>query len=369
MIDFCIIGGGPSGLYMAPFLEEKYNEILILEKNNYLGGRTRMMEWHNQWIVTGAGVGRFDHDHYLKQDYPFENYIKTSICSLSFPSINVLSIIEELKKKYNQEIHYKISFQEFFLLHHHENDLNLFCHNVGYTDYLNEHCYMVLFEYNFKESMKNFKIFKINWNHYIENLKTKLKKTKILLNSKFLNFIKQDNYFLIQYRYNSIQYKIACKNIIWAGHLFKYPSIKVIKNIGYNNFLRYYIYLDKPSKILSLNCTEYRNDYLQKIIKITDLIYMISYSDNENAKISNQKLPIEIAKYLKLDSKIIDYKKFYWKHGTHYYKPGIQNIDEFIEYAQNPYPGIYLIGELISKDQGWTEGALQSVHNILPKIL
>jgi monoamine oxidase len=62
-----------------------------------------------------------------------------------------------------------------------------------------------------------------------------------------------------------------------------------------------------------------------------------------------------------------DVVKFYWEHGTHYYKPlsaRWKDRDEFIRYAQNPVAGIYLVGECISKNQGWTEGALESVRAV-----
>jgi monoamine oxidase len=41
--------------------------------------------------------------------------------------------------------------------------------------------------------------------------------------------------------------------------------------------------------------------------------------------------------------------------------------DEFIERAQHPEKGILVIGEVVSKHQGWTEGALDSVKEVLTK--
>ena len=38
----------------------------------------------------------------------------------------------------------------------------------------------------------------------------------------------------------------------------------------------------------------------------------------------------------------------------------VQIINKLI----NPYPNIYICGEIISKKQGWVEGAIQSVDNI-----
>jgi hypothetical protein len=370
MLNYLFIGGGPSSIYCAKQLElANKTDILIIEKSNYLGGRTRMIEWHDQLIVTGAGIGRWTQDKLLKKEINPTNFIKTSICYTDFPSINILCIIKYLKTKYNDSLHSKLSFQNFFLQFYSKNDYDLFCYNVGYTDYINENCYMVLYHYNFKESMNNFKIFKIKWNDFILNMIQQLKNTNIKINCKFLNYFKKDDYFIVNCLFNNQIVQYNSKKLIWAGHLYKYPHKNTIKHIGYNCFLRYYILLNEPSKKLSINCTEYRNDYLQKIIKITDLIYMISYSDNENAKLCNKKSIKQIEKHLKLDVKIIDSIKFFWKKGTHYYKPSISNINDFIKTAQNPLPNIYLIGEIISKNQGWTEGALESVHTILGNLI
>jgi monoamine oxidase len=42
--------------------------------------------------------------------------------------------------------------------------------------------------------------------------------------------------------------------------------------------------------------------------------------------------------------------------------------DAYLRYIQNPVPGLYVVGEGFSRNQGWTEGALESVHKILDKL-
>jgi monoamine oxidase len=36
--------------------------------------------------------------------------------------------------------------------------------------------------------------------------------------------------------------------------------------------------------------------------------------------------------------------------------------------AQNPVENIFVVGEMISRNQGWTQGALESVQKIINKI-
>ena len=68
---------------------------------------------------------------------------------------------------------------------------------------------------------------------------------------------------------------------------------------------------------------------------------------------------------LNLDA-IID---FYWPIGTHYYEPlsGYKNRIEFIRKAQNPMTGVVVVGEVVAFDQGWVEGALDSVELAVTK--
>ena len=69
--------------------------------------------------------------------------------------------------------------------------------------------------------------------------------------------------------------------------------------------------------------------------------------------------------------KIVAIKDFYWPIGTHYYEPldlkKYVNRNEFIKEAQHPESGILVVGEDVSRKQGWTEGALESVHAVLNK--
>ena len=69
--------------------------------------------------------------------------------------------------------------------------------------------------------------------------------------------------------------------------------------------------------------------------------------------------------------KLITIKDYYWPIGTHYYTPlnkqKYGSREKFIQEAQNPEPGILVVGEVVSENQGWTEGALESVQKVLTK--
>jgi monoamine oxidase len=104
---------------------------------------------------------------------------------------------------------------------------------------------------------------------------------------------------------------------------------------------------------------------------------MITYTDNKGAKFFSDHLNDktffcnQIEKTLGLTKntlKLKAIKSFYWTIGTHYYKPfhdKIENFKDFIIKAQHPESNIFVVGEMISRNQGWTQGALESVDNII----
>ena len=64
--------------------------------------------------------------------------------------------------------------------------------------------------------------------------------------------------------------------------------------------------------------------------------------------------------------------KYFWEEGTHYYKPQVElrrDIGAFIHRAQRPMAGVYVIGEAVSLNQGWTNPALVSADQVKAELL
>jgi len=110
---------------------------------------------------------------------------------------------------------------------------------------------------------------------------------------------------------------------------------------------------------------------------------MIAYSDNYNATLLKQHLKNTpenrelycniIERSLGIPEKtlqLIAIKDYYWPVGTHYYEPlkkPFQNRNDFLKIVQHPEKGMLVVGEAVSRYQGWTEGALESVETVLTK--
>ena len=124
---------------------------------------------------------------------------------------------------------------------------------------------------------------------------------------------------------------------------------------------------------------------LKKIIPMNSEkgVYMIAYTDNDDAKFLKDRLEntpknrdyfcdvLEDALGIPDGVlQLIAIKDYYWPIGTHYYEPlkgPYKNRKEFIKKAQNPMPGMLVVGEMISMNQGWTQGALESVEAVVTK--
>ena len=52
--DYIIIGAGISGIAYA--YKNKTDKFLILEKNDYIGGRIKNIKWNDNFISLGGGV-------------------------------------------------------------------------------------------------------------------------------------------------------------------------------------------------------------------------------------------------------------------------------------------------------------------------
>lgn len=113
-------------------------------------------------------------------------------------------------------------------------------------------------------------------------------------------------------------------------------------------------------------------------------VYMIAYSDNNNALLLKNYLkntPRNRNLYCELIEKslgipngvlhILDIKDYYWPIGTHYYEPlkreEFQNREDFLYKVQHPEKGMLVVGEAVSIHQGWVQGALESVNAVLDK--
>jgi len=402
--DIIIVGSGMSGLYSALKIKEfsLHTSFLILEKykKNWIGGRTSNDNFYGVEIVTGAGIGRKDTNPLLiklmKQlNIHYTEYNSIMNYSKTFTPIDIMKLINKLKIEYKKhpELHNK-TFKEFFIKILGNNLYKQFLISAGYTDYENADIHETIYNYGMDDNKGGWTGLHVPWKKIVDKLYKVIGKEHFRFSSDVIEINKTKN--------NPCLFEIKTENkIYYSNRVIVATTISGIKKLvpGASDkdslyqqihgqpFLRLYAKFDKKSsEILKKYVTNYTivSGPLQKIIPIDadKGVYMIAYSDNNSAialknnlenNSENRNLYSKlIAKSLGIpeDSlKIISIKDYYWPIGTHYYEPlkNFKTREEFVYKAQHPVNGMLVVGEVISRYQGWTEGALESVKEVVTK--
>jgi hypothetical protein len=403
--NIIIIGSGISGLYSAYIIKKFYPNLsfIVLETNKkkWIGGRMGNELFYGTSIVKGAGIGRKNKDKLLNNLLKELNIKSTDFClthqySPNITQINIPFIISFLKEKYNDQ-HFPITFREFAIKQLGFEKYQHFVSTIGYSDFENEDAYDTLYNYGLEDNYKNYTGISLNWNDLILSLVNKIGINNLRFSSNVTN-IKKINQNPCEYSVNVNNDKnYICNKIIISTTISSIQKLLlpfnnnlgiIYKQIHGQPFLRVYGKFSTNSiPILKkyINKLTIVNPPLQKIIPI-DInkgIYMISYCDNNSAILLNKYTEntdknreffcflIEKALKIPLHSlKLIAIRDYYWPIGTHYYEPlhgPFKDRVDFIKKAQHPDAGILVVGEVISKNQGWTEGALDSVNKVLTR--
>ena len=65
-------------------------------------------------------------------------------------------------------------------------------------------------------------------------------------------------------------------------------------------------------------------------------------------------------------NKVDDVEIGYWNEGVHYYKPFKSlKFNQVLKKLSKPSKNVFVIGEIISKKQGYVEGAIESVNRTI----
>ena len=400
--DIIVVGAGLSGLYSAYNIKKMFPKInlLVLESNQreYIGGRIGNYNFYGEQIVIGAGVGRRDTNELLikllkELDIKYTSFVVDMHYSKQIKNvINVKEYLIKLRTLYNK---YKnppsITFKKFFVEHLGLKEYNDFVISSGYSDYANEDVYEVLYYYQMEDNASGWTALNISWAKLVSKLCEKIGYQNIITSAKVENINKLvDNSFQLTTTINQNKTKMYYSNkVIVATRISSvqkfFPRLKIYKEIHGQPFLYIYAKFDKQSsELMSQLVTTYTivPGLLQKMIPFSKSVYMIAYCDNKNAEILQkykentqknrrffEKQVEEAIGIIPNSLKIVGLKDFYWPIGTHYYEPldlkKYKNRIEFIKEAQHPTPGMLIVGEMISENQGWTQGALESVEKVV----
>lgn len=404
--DVVIIGGGIAGLYSALQIQKisPHISITILEryKKRWFGGRLGTEIFQGVPVVNGAGVGRKEKDkllikllHELKIPYTeFKtgaNYSK----KIDFPC-NMKKMMEHLRKEYREKDSPQVTFKEFARGVLGQEGYYQFVTCSGYSDYENEDAGDTLYHYGFDDNYATWTALHIPWKLLVDTLAQRILKNKnarLFLSSEVVKIVPFNHGFNINTENGKIY---NCRKVIVATTINTIREIipganrlnSVYQQIHAQPFLRLYGRFSKDS-LYALDTVIKGYTVvpgpLYKIIPIDRQkgIYMIAYCDNQGALFLKDHLE-NTAENRDFFSRLVEkslgllphtlhliaIKDFYWKYGTHYCEPlkgDYKNRLEFLKDVQNPMENMLVVGEAVSINQGWTEGALNSVIKVVTK--
>ena len=412
--DIIIIGSGMAGLYSAYNIKKMSPDtsFLILEKHKkqWIGGRTSNEMFYGTEIVTGAGIGRRKKDKLLYKllkelNIPTNEFtLEPSYSNTIHHVSNIDETMNFLKKEFNktnkqgEKNNINPTFKQFAKKILGEKKYQQFLITTGYTDYENEDVYDTLYNYGMEDNEFKYKAFHVEWKEMVLRIADEIGYHHFKFSSDVVSFSKNKNSQSSHQEYqfeihteNNLKY--YCNKIIIATTISSIrkllPEYPIYQDIEGQPFLRLYGKFSKKSIPIMkkyVNGLTIVPGPLQKIIPVDSDkgVYMIAYNDNENAIVlknhlenteENRDLYCELLeKTLGIPTNTLDLlaiKDYYWPIGTHYYKPLNKSLynsrEDFIEKAQHPEKCVLVVGEVVSNNQGWTEGALESVKLVLTK--
>jgi len=394
--NIVIIGGGIAGLYSAYTIKKNYPSVsfIILEKfpKKHVGGRIGNDTFYGTEIVRGAGIGRKDKDVLLQQlltelHIPIHTFqLSCNYAPTVDNIVNIDKTIKLLKTEFmkNKAGYIHLTFSQFAKKVLGLKLYSQFVETTGYSDYEKADIWQTLTDYGMDDNKFQSIGFKVDWNELTKRLMEEIGAEHFIFSQNVMSISidkMNNNQYIVEtcprttYNCNTV---IVATTIDTLQTLF--PKHSIYSQIEGQPFIRIYGKFTKRSAMIMRQYVSKMtivSGILQKIIPInpTKGVYMIAYSDNQNAKElfslhdNRQELCRLLEKSLDIQPNELDLiaiKSYYWHIGTHYYKPFVHKTrKEFIDIAQHPANNILVVGEVVSRNQGWVEGALQSVNDIL----
>lgn len=405
VVDTVIVGAGIAGLYAAHCLRQTGTDsLVVLEKQPTIGGRMGTEWFHGVPVAIGAGVGRKRKDRRLmallrELDVPYREFPHHSQSLLDSGECTTKSTFLRIRKAYEEAAaadaassSRRSTFREFAepLLGGAAYAHFLAC--SGYTDYENEDVESVLYDYGFSDNYDHWTALGIRWSTVRDRLVKSVGRRRIHTDHSVVR-IRQDPTthrftVLVRDRAANKAKRYDCETLVLATTASAVrallPEFPIYMHICGQPFLRIYAQFDAQSADRmrsAVPVTTLVEGPLQKILPMDAAkgVYMVAYSDNKHAQALHAHrtntprnrlyMARQVERALGMEAHalhVLDMVHFYWEEGTHYYAPlpaEYESREEFIREAQRPMRNCFVVGEMVSKHQGWVEGALESVEN------
>jgi monoamine oxidase len=427
-MSFIVIGGGISGLYSAYSLHKCFgiNNIIVIEKNKRLGGRIDTIDVDGQLIELGAGgVVNVQHNvlsllaelgltvinSNANRSFALTSTISTkeifnehSIVPsvyrindiISIKNTDFYDVINDLIIRLNDLDFYKtaLSYNLYALIEkmYGNSKADQLMYQFGYHSDFSEQNSVQALQMFTKEFSPNSEFYRVSggMSAIINALELYLIKNNIIIKTSCqCTDIKKRNNNYVCLLDNGDEYE--ANNVIVAipkTDIMKIPFFSIVKeklaSVFNKPLSRIYVFFPKTNGKIwfdHINGTLTSKTLLSQIVPINkDKGILMIYTDGLNARTlycfeKNNILKRELMYHLiklfsdidiPMPTKIIT---SFHDSATHVWKP---SVDPYQMYKEIMKPidseKVYIVGEAYSLNQQWSEGAVQSVNDLMDRI-
>jgi monoamine oxidase len=390
-----VIGAGPAGLYAAEMLVEHGKEVLILEAADYVGGRAHNARFDGTEVEYGAGVGRHPHDRLLaawmkKHNEPVEpSTTKTKYWEEGELSTDALDVSKEIKQfpiptLSERRTH---TFEAWMRAQFGAAYAKAFVFASGYDDYKKSDIVDTIQHYHFEDVAPTVKTFMVHWTSLTQRSANYLTKRGVrILFAERVQRIEPLGAEYAVHTTNSVYHGTQVVLAVPAR-----PAEQIMRKSGYTRhadlmkhvkgqpFVRAYVQFSGPKNFIEKNVPTLLvcDGPFRKIICMStrNRVYMIAYCDNYHTQFWKSLMGLSkttmctrirtaLTALFDTPFEVSDAIIYYHPVGTHYYSPlpsPYTTREAFIDDLVHVDTGVTLVGEAVSLNQGWTNGALESV--------
>ena len=391
--DVVIVGAGLAGLYAAHRLKRAGSDpsMLLLERSDSLGGRAKTQQFKGVTVATGAGIGRKHKDVRLQKllrvlQVPFHEFPVvhrgTADCRTKESFMAVKRAFDSAATRPHA------AFADFALDILKAERYNSLVRCSGYSDYERADAGDVLYNYGFDDNYDDYVGLSIPWADLIAALAKDIRgHCKIMLNCTVLGMGRSGTTRGLGHRVDTTLGTVWGKAVVLATEIGTVrqllPLVPVFRHVQAQPFIRVYASFSGSSKAAmqaAVPGLTIVDGPLQKIIPVSGGVFMVAYADNAAAlaihAIGDDKCQmarvVERALRLAPRSLHIDaLRAVFIPSGTHFNDPELymhgrthERSSNTMPALRNPLPGVYVVGEAVSRHQGWVEGALETVDDM-----
>lgn len=398
LYDIVIIGGGVSGLYARWRLSIRYPNlrILLLEKKPFFGGRIKQRKLGSTTVQLGAGVIRSNKDTILMGILSEIGLTTSDSISKGQYCFRPSNFKETMRRLSVDMTDTKgKSFEHWITERLGQKEADRFITTMGYTDMIEADAEHTMRYYGLEDNdfstQHSYSFINGGWMALINRL-LESGHGDALTSSEVLSLSKTADGIIQVSTFNQT---ISCRRLLICTTAMFFRNTEFVGShrpdrsldhiptiietwIGSVPFVRIYVKLDGPLSV-SMSDILVVADECRKIIPINrkDGVLMLVYSDSQDAlhwkRIMESKSEADVKRELTsrlrkhgiCNREVITYLGTFWSDGIHYFKPLANDNPDWLSHLRNPSPNVFIGGEMVATRQGWVNGTLECIDEIL----